>query len=126
MNSGQGFVRRDALSKWALGVLVVLFVLWQANHLGGFNWGYDEGVYLMIARLVWSGYKPYAEVSATQGPLFVYSMALGFGWLGTSAAACRLVTVFYAIIGLVAVGLTARTHELLAFPDGYIGRVCDG
>jgi hypothetical protein len=108
MNSGKGLEKGDTLSKWALGVLVVLFVLWQVNHLEGFNWGYDEGVHLMIARLVWSGYKPYSEVSATQGPLFVYSVALGFGLLGTSAAACRLVTVFYAIIGLMAVALAAR------------------
>jgi hypothetical protein len=109
MNSGKGLQkRRDTLGKWALSVLVVLFVLWQANHLEGFNWGYDEGVHLMIARLVWSGYRPYSEVSATQGPLFVYSVALGFGLLGTSAAACRLVTVFYAVIGLIAVALAAR------------------
>jgi len=115
MNSGKGLRGRD-ISKWALGVLALLFVLWQANHLEGFNWGYDEGVHLMIARLVWSGYKPYSEVSATQGPLFVYSIALGFGLLGTSAAACRLVTVLYAIIGLVAVGLTAR--KLGGWPSG--------
>lgn len=108
MNSSKGLERSDTLSKWALGVLAVPFVFWQANHLEGFNWGYDEGVHLMIARLVWSGYKPYSEVSATQGPLFIYSIALGFGLLGPSAAACRLVTVFYAVIGLVAVGLTAR------------------
>jgi hypothetical protein len=108
MNSGKGLQRGDALSKGALGILMVLFVFWQANHLEGFNWGYDEGVHLMIARLVWSGYKPYSEVSATQGPLFIYSVALGFGLLGTSAAACRLVTVFYATIGLVAVALAAR------------------
>jgi hypothetical protein len=109
MNSGKVLQkRRDTLSKWTLGILAVLFVLWQANHLEGLNWGYDEGVHLMIARLVWSGYRPYSEVSATQGPLFVYSVALGFGLLGTSAAACRLVTVFYAVIGLIAVALAAR------------------
>ncbi len=100
--------RKDGLSRWALGILLVVFAIWQANHLKGFSWGYDEGGYLMIARLVWSGYKPYSEVSATQGPLFVYSLALGFGLLGTSAVACRLVTVFYAVIGLMAVALAAR------------------
>ena len=108
MNSGKSLKKGDALSKWALGILIALFALWQVNHLKGFNWGYDEGVHLMIARLVWSGYKPYSEVSATQGPLFVYSIALGFGLLGTSAAACRLVTVFYAVIGLMAVALAAQ------------------
>jgi hypothetical protein len=108
VNSDKGLEKGDTLSRWASGVLVALFVLWQVNHLEGFNWGYDEGVHLMIARLVWSGYKPYSEVSATQGPLFVYSIALSFGLLGASAAACRLVTVFYAIIGLVAVALATR------------------
>jgi hypothetical protein len=108
MSSGKGLKKGDTFSRWALGILVVLFVFWQADHLEGFNWGYDEGVHLMIARLVWSGYKPYSEVSATQGPLFVYSVALGYGLLGTSAAACRLVTIFYAVIGLMAVALAAR------------------
>ena len=100
--------RRDRLTRWALGVLLVVFVIWQANHLKGFSWGYDEGVYLMMARLVRLGYAPYTEVYITQGPVFIYSLVAAFHLLGTTTVAGRLVTISYAIIGLLAVALTAR------------------
>lgn len=100
--------RRDRLSRWALGVLLVVFVTWQANHLKGFSWGYDEGAYLMMARLVRLGYAPYTEVYVSLGPVFIYSLVAAFHLLGTTAVAGRLVTISYAVIGLLAVAMTAR------------------
>jgi hypothetical protein len=100
--------RRGRLSQWALGVLLVVFVLWEANHLKGFSWGYDEGLYLTIARLVSSGYKLYTEVSHSHGPLLIVSIVSAFKVLGMSAAAGRFVIVLYATIGLLIVSLTAR------------------
>jgi hypothetical protein len=101
-------LRRGKLSQWALGGLLVVFVLWEANHLEGFSWGYDEGLYLMVARLVHSGYTLYEEVSHSQGPLFIYSIVSAFQLLGMSVAVGRFVIVLYAAIGLLAVALTAR------------------
>jgi hypothetical protein len=102
------YKRRDRLSQWALGVLLAVFVLWEANHLKGFSWGYDEGLYLTIARLVSSGYKLYTEVSHPHGPLLIISIVSAFKVLGMSAAAARFVIVLYATIGLLIVALTAR------------------
>lgn len=108
---------RDKFSQWALGVLLVVFVLWEANHLKGFSWGYDEGLYLTIARLVSSGYKLYTEVSHPHGPLLIVSIVSAFKVLGMSAAAGRFVIVLYATIGLLIVALTAR--ELGGWVSGF-------
>lgn len=108
MNSDKGLVRRDRLSQWALGILLVVFVLWEANHLEGFSQGYDEGLYLTIAQMVRSGYTLYKEISHPHGPLFIYSIIPAFELLGPSAAAGRFVTVLYGAVGLLLVALTAR------------------
>ncbi|HID63843.1 MAG TPA: phospholipid carrier-dependent glycosyltransferase [Anaerolineae bacterium] len=102
------FIRRNTLSRWALGILLIIFVVWEANHLEGFSWGYDEGLYLIVARLVRSGYTLYKEVSHSQGPLFIYSVVSAFELFGMSVAAGRFVIVLYAAIGLLAVALTAQ------------------
>jgi hypothetical protein len=101
-------LNRDRLSQWALGILLVVFVLWEANHLEGFSWGYDEGLYLTVSRLVHSGYTLYKEVSHSQGPLFIYSIVSAFQLLGMSVTVGRFVIVLYAAIGLLAVALVAQ------------------
>jgi hypothetical protein len=108
MNSDKGLVGKDKLGQWILGILLVVFVLWEANHLKGFSQGYDEGMLLSVARLVRSGYIPYREISHPHGPLFIYSIVLAFESLGTSVAAGRLVTVLYGAIGLLVVALAAQ------------------
>jgi hypothetical protein len=108
MNADRELVRKDRLSQWALGILLVAFVLWEANHLEGFSQGYDEGLYLTIAQMVRSGYTLYKEISHPHGPLFIYSIVPAFELLGASAAAGRLVTVLYGAVGLLLVALTAR------------------
>lgn len=108
MNSDKGLVKRDWFGKWALGILLVVFVLWEANHLQGFSQGYDEGLYLTITQMVRSGYTLYKEISHPHGPLFIYSIVPAFELLGPSAAAGRFVTVLYGAVGLLLVALTAR------------------
>jgi hypothetical protein len=100
--------RKNRISPWALGILLVVFVIWEANHLEGFSQGYDEGLYLTIARMVRSGYTLYKEISHPHGPLFIYSIVPAFELLGPSVAAGRLVTVLYGAVGLLLVALTAR------------------
>jgi len=100
--------RKNRISPWALGILLVVFVIWEANHLEGFSQGYDEGLYLTIARMVRSGYTLYKEISHPHGPLFIYSIVSAFELLGPSVAAGRLVTVLYGAVGLLLVALTAR------------------
>jgi 4-amino-4-deoxy-L-arabinose transferase-like glycosyltransferase len=108
VNSDKGLVRRERLGRWALGFLLVVFVLWEANHLEGFSRGYDEGLYLTIAQMVRSGYTLYREISHPHGPLFIYSIIPAFELLGASATVGRFVTVLYGAVGLLLVALTAR------------------
>ena len=79
---------------WMLlvGALLIFFV-WQANHLDFFGNHHDEGEYLMIGRLMRSGYLLYSEIFAVPPPLFLESIALGFAVLGLSAEAARVVIV---------------------------------
>jgi len=102
-------VWRNTIHEWlALGSLLALFFFWQVNHLEGFAWSYDEGVYLTSARAVCSGQRLYSEVFSSQPPAFISSIAWAFRLGGTSVATGRALIVLYATIGLLAVALMAR------------------
>lgn len=102
-------VWRNTIYEWlALGSLLALFFFWQVNHLEGFAWSYDEGVYLTSARAVCSGHRLYSEVFSSQPPAFISSIAWAFRLGGTSVATGRALIVLYATIGLLAVALMAR------------------
>jgi len=92
----------------ALASLLALFFFWQVNHLEGFSWDYDEGVFLVSAWEVDSGYRLYSEVFFAQPPGFISSIAWAFRLGGISVATGRALMVLYATIGLLAVALMAR------------------
>jgi 4-amino-4-deoxy-L-arabinose transferase-like glycosyltransferase len=117
-------------------VILLSFFLWQVNHLEGFRWDFDEGVYMMDARLIRAGYHLYSDIFSAHPPLFVQSIAWAFAVLGTSAQVARAVVVVYSTVGLLAAALIARelggplaglsTAVLLAItPDLFLySRVC--
>jgi 4-amino-4-deoxy-L-arabinose transferase-like glycosyltransferase len=122
---------------WAtLMVILLAFFLWQVNHLDGFRWDFDEGVYMMDARLIRAGYRLYSDIFSAHPPLFVQSIAWAFAVLDTSTQVARAVVVVYSTIGLLAAALIARelggplaglgTALLLAItPDFFLySRVC--
>jgi hypothetical protein len=87
---------------------LLIFFVWQVNHLDFFGNHHDEGEYLMIGRLMCYGYRLYSEIFAVTPPLFLESIALGFAILGLSAEAARVVIVVYAVFGILAVALIGR------------------
>ena len=105
MNAEKARARR---SLFALAAVVIVFFVFGITHLGGLRWDYDEGVQAMEARLVLDGYSLYREVFSSDMPLFVGSLVCAFKLFGSSIEAARLVTLVYAIAGLLAVGLLAR------------------
>jgi len=107
MNS-DGTGRRNKLFWIALMVILLAFFLWQVNHLEGFRWDYDEGVYMMDARLIRAGHRLYSDIFSAHPPLFVQSIAWAFAVLGTSAQVARAVVVVYSTVGLLAAALVAR------------------
>jgi len=107
MNS-DGTGRRNKLFWIALVIILLAFFLWQVNHLEGFRWDYDEGVYMMDARLIRAGHRLYSDIFSAHPPLFVQSIAWAFAVLGTSAQVARAVVVVYSTVGLLAAALVAR------------------
>lgn len=105
---GRGMANREALYWLALLGLLASFCYWQLNHLGGFSWDSDEGVTLMMARMLRSGYALYTDIWTDQPPLFTASIAAVLSFVGYSVAATRAVAVLYAAIGLFAAALLAR------------------
>ncbi|WP_158523817.1 ArnT family glycosyltransferase [Thermococcus henrietii] len=58
---------------------------------------YDEGTYLMIARLINHGYLPYRDIFAVHPPLYYYSLALWLRVFGDTYISGRL---FSLVLGL--------------------------
>ncbi len=110
MNSN-GFVVTEQRNKlfWAtlIGILFA-FLFWQVNHLEGFRWDFDEGVYMMEARLLRADYHLYTDIFSPSPPLFINSLSLAFALAGSSAQVARAVVVAYSTLGLLSVALIAR------------------
>jgi hypothetical protein len=70
--------------------------------------GWDEGAYLMAARLMAAGYEPFRHLYMPQIPLFLRNLSLAFRLFGDSMLVGRLVVVAYSIAGLAAVGYCSR------------------
>jgi 4-amino-4-deoxy-L-arabinose transferase-like glycosyltransferase len=110
MNSDRFVVtgQRNKLFWTALMIILLAFFLWQVNHLEGFRWDFDEGVYMMEARLLRIGYRLYADIFSPSPPLFIKSLSLAFALAGPSAQVARAVVVAYSTLGLLSVALIAR------------------
>jgi hypothetical protein len=138
MGGSAAKTRSDGLFWIALVGILVAFFTFQLNHIEQFSWNDDEGIYMVEARLLGSGYRLYSEIFSPSPPLFIVSLRWAFALLGASAQAARTVIVVYSTIGLLAVALIAREMKgwlagfsalvLLAItPDFFLlSRVCIG
>ena len=99
---------RTTLNWIPIAALLVIFFAWQAAHLGGFERDYDEGAYLMGARMVREGYRLYSEVFSAHPPLFALSISGAFELFGPSVAVGRTLILVYATLGLLGVALAAK------------------
>lgn len=80
-------------------ILICSFTLYIQNLFQ--NWGdYDQGVYMLSAKLLYQGFPLYKEVFLTQGPLFIQSIALMFHIFGVTVFTARLCMVLYFLLGL--------------------------
>ena len=86
----------------------LIFFLWQAAHLGGLRWDYDEGTYLATARLIRQGYGLYTEVAATHPPLFFYTLTSAFALPGNPIMWGRLIILLFSMVGLLATAFIAQ------------------
>ncbi|NJE30997.1 hypothetical protein E3E38_08065 [Thermococcus sp. 18S1] len=105
-------MKREALERLSPGLILLIYALTRVTLLFQMNEyvDYDEGTYLLMARLINSGYLPYRDTFAVHPPLYYYLLA---GWLrvfGDSYVSGRLLSVF---LGGLAVVLAYRTGKLL-------------
>lgn len=92
----------------AVGVLIALFGLWSAGHLGGTYWDSDEGINLMKARMVQLGFELYREVWADQPPGLTLLLAGAFDVLEPTVAVARGLVLAVALVGLAGVAWVTR------------------
>ncbi len=101
-----------------LGVLSI-YALFQAQHLGGFQWNDDEGLILMGSWLMRQGYPLYTQLWWEQPPLFFLEIIAAFQLFGVTVTAGRLVALTHATLCLAAVG--GITHTLTGKWRGAVG-----
>jgi 4-amino-4-deoxy-L-arabinose transferase-like glycosyltransferase len=97
------------LAFWlALCLLLLFLAAWRMQGLGGLGEDYDEGVYVMSARLLTAGYGLYSDIYLVQPPLLIASIAWAFRLLEPSIAVARIVALFYSMTGVLAIGILGR------------------
>jgi len=89
------------------GVLVLVSVLYFLTRTANITQmnaytDYDEGTYLLIARLINGGYLPYRDIYAVHPPFYYYALALWLRLFGDSYLVGRL---FSLLIGYVSIFL---------------------
>jgi len=88
--------------------LVAIIFIFQVSSINLFPLDFDEGVHLLVARLIERGYRPYTDVFISRLPLFVLMMQgiweLSFGSLFVSK-------VIFSVL-----------NSLLLIAIGYLGR----
>jgi hypothetical protein len=99
---------RDRLFWGALTVELLVFVVWQGAHLGGFQWTTDEGLYVMRVRLLQQGYALYRDIWTDQLPGMVHIVRLAFAVGGARVESARAAMVLISAGGLLATALLAR------------------
>jgi hypothetical protein len=78
-------------------ILAALGVAWFWNLGGPFSYDYDEGVYLVSARLVLHGHPLFREVFSSQPPLYIELLCAAFRLFGDTVAVGRGVSVVFAL-----------------------------
>ena len=94
---------------WGLLALeLMLFLGWQLSHLDGFQWGSDEGTYLMRVRLLQQGHRLYTEIWTDQMPGLIELLRVAFALFGASVQIGRAVVVLLAALGLLCTAALTR------------------
>jgi len=91
-----------------LAALLLVYLIWGATHLSGFQWDDDEGINVIKARLVEAGYRLYQDIWSDQPPLLTWILAVTFRHLGRQVVTGRLLILLFATGGLLGVTLIAK------------------
>jgi hypothetical protein len=99
---------RPLLLASALLLALAVGLSWRLGSSASLD--YDEGVYLVSARLLLHGHRLFAEVFSSQPPLFLDLLHGAFRAFGDSVSTGRSLSVVAALVTCVAVGYLAGTR----------------
>lgn len=81
--------------------MILAFTLtWQINLSEQYSLDYDEGVYLLSARMAVMGNPLFSAVFSSQPPLFLEVLTLVFRLFGDSVAVGRATMIFFSLVSL--------------------------
>ncbi|MFN0071034.1 MAG: ArnT family glycosyltransferase [Chloroflexota bacterium] len=97
------------LGEWLILILIACAaVAMRLPNIGEPVDNYDEGVYLQSLWMMARGYQPFHDLTATQGPLHLYSQFPFFLLFDQTVAAGRSASVIWSTVGLAGVWWIAR------------------
>lgn len=99
---------KDWLALAALAAVMLLALALRLPNLDEPGDNYDEGVYLESLFLMRHGYRPFADIVATQGPLHLHLAYLPYALGGYTLSAARAGSVAASLIGLAGVAWTGH------------------
>lgn len=84
-------------------LLVAFTLAWQASLSEQYILDYDEGVFLLSARMVALGYPLFTSVFSSQPPVFLEILALALRLFGDTVTVGREAMVFFSLTSLGAI-----------------------
>ncbi|ASJ03134.1 hypothetical protein A3L09_07650 [Thermococcus profundus] len=89
-------------------ICYLIIRLWGILYTMNEYTDYDEGTYLLIARMINHGYLPYRDIYAVHPPLYYYLLALWLRFFGDSYIVGRTLSVFVGLISIFLAYLIGR------------------
>lgn len=84
-------------------VILAVYFLTRLYGISRMNeyYDYDEGTYLLIARLIMQGYLPYRDIFAVHPPMHYYSLSAWLWLFGDNYIIGRLFPIFLGALSIV-------------------------
>jgi hypothetical protein len=98
---------RGSVPLLCIALLASFALISQAGIGSGYSRDYDEGVYLMSARMVAAGHPLFSSVFSSQPPALVEMLALNFRLFGETIVIGRELILFFSLITLALVAVIA-------------------
>src|SRR5437867_24322 len=93
-------IPRDLFGSFAAAaVLSTLFIVISCRGLDMMTWEYDEGTFILGARFVARGLRPFVDFAVHQPPLHLYLLALSGKLFGSTLFGYRMLSVLSVALG---------------------------
>ena len=100
---------RKSLFWMSLLLVAIASMVWRNSILSVFPYEYDEGIHLVLARVLAAGYEPYREAFVSYPPLFAWSLQFPYQLFHT-AESIQLFMALFSVLGIIAIALIADQY----------------